>query len=122
MNAVCKTYMHLVPADQKSVQILEVGEVSDMFVPNPEDLLVNLEQSRTLIEELLSKLPESQAGTVQTQSALGPALQAAYKLMVRLLSVFIYCLFFYIFSLCISPFSSLFFFFFYKFCLPFMLL
>lgn len=72
---------YLMGEDQKSVQILEVGEVSDMFVPNPEDLLVNLEQSRTLIEELLSKLPESQGGTVQTQSALGPALQAAYKLM-----------------------------------------
>lgn len=86
--------MYLVPPDQKSVQILEVGEVSDMFVPNPEDLLVNLEQSRTLIEELLSKLPESQGGTVQTQSALGPALQAAYKLMVRFLSVYLLlCLF-----------------------------
>lgn len=62
--------------------MLEVGEVSEMFVPNPEDLLVNLEQSRPLIEELLTRLPESHTGTFQTQSALGPALQAAYKLMV----------------------------------------
>lgn len=62
--------------------MLEVGELDDVFVPNPDDLLVNLEQSRPLVEEFLTMLPEAHAGSFQTQSALGPALQAAYKLMV----------------------------------------
>ena len=62
--------------------MLEVGEIEDMFVPCPEDLLVNLDQSRPLVEEFLTMLPEAHNSTYQTQSALGSALQAAYKLMV----------------------------------------
>ncbi|KAK8725210.1 hypothetical protein OTU49_010755 [Cherax quadricarinatus] len=72
---------YLMGEDQKHVQMLEVGEIEEMFVPNPEDLLVNLEQSHSLVEDFLSTLPEAHAATFQTQSALGPALQAAYKLM-----------------------------------------
>lgn len=72
---------YLMGEDQKRVQMLEVGEIEDMFVPNPEDLLVNLEQSRSLVEELLNMLPEAHTGSYQTQSAFGSALQAAYKLM-----------------------------------------
>lgn len=64
------------------MQMLEVGEVEDMFVPNPDDLLVNLEQSRALVEDLLTMLPEAHASACHTQSALGAALQAAYKLLV----------------------------------------
>lgn len=62
--------------------MLEVGEVEDIFVPNPEDLLVNLEQSRPLVEDFLTMLPEAHSSACHTQSALGAALQAAYKLMV----------------------------------------
>ncbi|XP_064099698.1 protein transport protein Sec24A-like isoform X2 [Macrobrachium nipponense] len=76
-----KVQFYQMGEDQKSVQMLEVGEIDDTFVPCPEDLLVNLDQCRTLVEEFLTMLPEAHSGTYQTQSALGPALQAAYKLM-----------------------------------------
>lgn len=72
---------YLMGEEQKHVQMLEVGEVEDVFVPNPDDLLVNLEQSRTLVEEFLAMLPEAHGSSYQTQSALGTALQAAYKLL-----------------------------------------
>ena len=62
--------------------MLEVGEVEDMFIPNPEDLLVNLDQSRNLVEDFLTMLPDAHDTSCHTQSALGAALQAAYKLMV----------------------------------------
>lgn len=75
--------------DQRRVQMLEVGEVDDIFVPNPEDLLVNLEQSHTLVEELLTMLPEAHCTSYHTQSALGAALQAAYKLMVGIFHLFL---------------------------------
>lgn len=68
--------------------MLEVGEVDDIFVPNPEDLLVNLEQSHTLVEEFLTMLPEAHCSSFHTQSALGAALQAAYKLMVGIFHLF----------------------------------
>uniref|UniRef100_A0A0P4WA53 Protein transport protein Sec24A n=1 Tax=Scylla olivacea TaxID=85551 RepID=A0A0P4WA53_SCYOL len=72
---------YLMGEDQKNVQMLEVGEVEDMFIPNPEDLLVNLDQSRNLVEDFLTTLPDAHAASCHTQSALGAALQAAFKLM-----------------------------------------
>ncbi|KAG0725241.1 Protein transport protein Sec24B [Chionoecetes opilio] len=72
---------YLMGEDQKNVQMLEVGEVEDMFIPNPDDLLVNLDQSRSLVEDFLTMLPEAHAAACNTQSALGAALLAAYKLM-----------------------------------------
>lgn len=55
-----------------------------MFLPSPEDLLVNLAEKRTAILELLTALPERHGNPspAATQSALGAALQAAHKLMV----------------------------------------
>lgn len=64
--------------------MLEVGEINDIFIPSPQDLLVNLEESRNLIEEFLVSLPDTHANTCQTQTALGAALTAAYKLIVSL--------------------------------------
>ncbi|CAL4072677.1 unnamed protein product [Meganyctiphanes norvegica] len=72
---------YLMGEDQKGVQMLDVGEIDDIFIPSPESLLVNIEQSRSQIEDLLSSLPEAHGSTFHTQSALGAALQAAYKLM-----------------------------------------
>ena len=54
-----------------------------MFLPCPDNLLVNLQESKELVTDLLSKLPEMFATNTETGSALGAALQAAYKLMVR---------------------------------------
>jgi protein transport protein SEC24 len=51
-----------------------------MFLPSPSDLLVNLSDCRSLVEQLLAELPNMFDNSSQTQSALGAALQAAYKM------------------------------------------
>ncbi|XP_061441405.1 protein transport protein Sec24B isoform X2 [Rhineura floridana] len=62
-------------------QMLIVSEIDDIFLPTPDSLLVNLHESKELIKDLLSALPNMFINTRETHSALGPALQAAFKLM-----------------------------------------
>ena len=52
----------------------------DMFLPSPSDLLVNLNEARGLVHQLLEELPNMFKDTNETFSAVGAALQAAYKL------------------------------------------
>jgi protein transport protein SEC24 len=54
----------------------------DVFLPFPDNLLVNLKECRELINDLLQQLPKRFANEHDNQSALGAALQAAFKLMV----------------------------------------
>lgn len=72
---------YLMPEGGTNVDLLEVGDLDDIFVPHPDDLLVNLHEQRDQIEELLTSLPDTHANTTHTQSALGPALTAAFKLL-----------------------------------------
>ena len=62
-----------------------------MFIPTPENLLVNLREAKELAKDLLTQLPaihKSEADTsTDTYSALGPALEVAKKLMVSALSL-----------------------------------
>ena len=51
-----------------------------MFLPSPSDLLVNLNEARSLVHQLLEELPKMFKDTNETQSAVGAALQAAYKM------------------------------------------
>ncbi|KAM6071844.1 protein transport protein Sec24B isoform 2-T2 [Theristicus caerulescens] len=62
-------------------QMLIVSDIDDIFVPTPDSLLVNLHESKELIKDLLNALPNMFTNTRETHSALGPALQAAFKLM-----------------------------------------
>nr|XP_045007839.1 protein transport protein Sec24A [Jaculus jaculus] len=62
-------------------QMLIVSDIEDVFVPMPENLLVNLNESKELVQDLLKTLPQMFMKTLETQSALGPALQSAFKLM-----------------------------------------
>ncbi|XP_060621274.2 protein transport protein Sec24A isoform X1 [Anolis sagrei] len=62
-------------------QMLIVSDIDDIFIPMPENLLVNLNESKELIQDLLKTLPQMFTHSLETQSALGPALQAAFKLM-----------------------------------------
>lgn len=62
-------------------QMLVVSDIDDVFIPTHDSLLVNLKESRELVVDLLSSLPGMFSHTRETRSALGPALQAAYKLM-----------------------------------------
>nr|XP_048293573.1 protein transport protein Sec24A isoform X2 [Myodes glareolus] len=62
-------------------QMLIVSDIDDVFIPMPENLLVNLNESKELVQDLLKSLPQMFTKTLETQSALGPALQAAFKLI-----------------------------------------
>lgn len=63
--------------------MLVVSDIDDVFLPKPTDLLVNLAESRSAIENLLGRLNDMFQDNTVIGSALGPALQAAFKLMVR---------------------------------------
>ena len=63
--------------------MLVVSDVDDVFLPRPNDLLVNLTECRKGLESLLSRLPEMFQESHAVGSALGPALQAGFKLTVR---------------------------------------
>ncbi|KFQ20184.1 Protein transport protein Sec24A, partial [Merops nubicus] len=62
-------------------QMLIVSDIEDVFISMPENLLVNLNENKELIQDLLRTLPQMFTKSLETQSALGPALQAAFKLM-----------------------------------------
>jgi len=62
--------------------MLVVSDIDDVFLPKPNDLLVNLTESRAALEALLGKLNDMFAENHVLGSALGPALQAGFKLMV----------------------------------------
>ncbi|XP_069834618.1 protein transport protein Sec24B isoform X2 [Dendropsophus ebraccatus] len=62
-------------------QMLIVSDVDEIFLPTPDGLLVNLHESLELIKDLLTALPGMFTSTRETHSALGPALQGAFKLM-----------------------------------------
>ena len=64
--------------------MLVVSDVDDVFLPKPTDLLVNLAEARASLESLLGRLGDMFKENHIIGSALGPALQAAYQLMVSL--------------------------------------
>ena len=66
--------------------MLVVSDVDDVFLPKPQDLFVTLNEARVGLEVLLGRINEMFQGTHQTGSALGPVMQAAFKLIVSSLS------------------------------------
>lgn len=70
------------PAGATEPSMLVVGDLDDVFLPKPSDILVNLVEAKTAIESLLSRLSDMFKDTHNTGNALGAALQAAFKLVV----------------------------------------
>ncbi|KAG2223570.1 hypothetical protein INT45_001652 [Circinella minor] len=62
-------------------QMLVVSELDDVFLPTPAHLMVNLSDSRELIQSFLEKLPDMFKETANVNNALGTALQAAFKIV-----------------------------------------
>ncbi|CAL8469171.1 g8712 [Coccomyxa elongata] len=62
-------------------QMLVVSDIEEPFLPLPDDLVVNLHESRAVVEALLDSLPQMFANNVVVESAMGPALQAAFLAM-----------------------------------------
>lgn len=61
-----------------SPQMLVVADLVELFVPAPDDLLVNLQESRDVIEVFLENLPSMFVNTTSQSACLGPALKAAF--------------------------------------------
>jgi protein transport protein SEC24 len=62
-------------------QMLVVPDLTDLFLPVPDDLLVNLNESRHIVDELLDSLPRLHAKSSSPDSALGSAFQSASSIM-----------------------------------------
>ena len=60
-----------------SPQMHVISDVSDIILPLPEDLLVNLQESRHVVDALLDALPSMFSRSTTVNSCTGPALSAA---------------------------------------------
>uniref|UniRef100_H2T6L4 SEC24 homolog C, COPII coat complex component n=1 Tax=Takifugu rubripes TaxID=31033 RepID=H2T6L4_TAKRU len=60
-------------------QMLVVSDVSDTFVPLLDGFLVNVKESRLVIESLLDQIPEMFAETRETETVFGPVVQAGLE-------------------------------------------
>ncbi|GAV86840.1 Gelsolin domain-containing protein/zf-Sec23_Sec24 domain-containing protein/Sec23_trunk domain-containing protein/Sec23_helical domain-containing protein/Sec23_BS domain-containing protein [Cephalotus follicularis] len=65
-------------------QMMVVSDLDDLFVPLPDDLLVNLSESKNVVETFLDSLPSMFQDNVNVESAFGPALKAAFMVMSQL--------------------------------------
>ena len=57
-------------------QQMTVGDVDDMFVPLAEGLMVDVDKSEAVIDSLLQSIPSMFADTRETETILGPVIQA----------------------------------------------
>lgn len=69
------------PAGSESPEMLVVSDLDDVFLPKPNDILVNLAECRAGVESLLTNLADMFKDNTIAGSALGAGLQAAYKLV-----------------------------------------
>jgi protein transport protein SEC24 len=69
------------PPGSTDPTMLVVSDLEDVFLPKPQDLLVNAQEARPALENLLGRLSDMFADTYTTGSALGAGLQAAFKLV-----------------------------------------
>lgn len=72
-------FFQLVPG-RTEPSLLVVSDVDHVFLPQPNDLIVNLTECRAGVESLLRGLPAMYAQAAATPCAMGAALQAAFKL------------------------------------------
>ncbi|KAF5301407.1 hypothetical protein FQA39_LY02136 [Lamprigera yunnana] len=60
---------------------MTILDIDDVFLPCPDNLIVNLQERKELIMDLLGQLPTRFNNSYDTGSALGAALQAAHKMI-----------------------------------------
>lgn len=71
------------PPGSTDPTMLVVSDLEDVFLPKPQDLLVNANEAKPALENLLGRLSDMFSETYTTGSAMGAGLQAAFKLVVR---------------------------------------
>jgi len=62
-------------------QVLVVPDINNIFLPLPDDMLVNLQESRSIVNALLEQLPSMYAQTQTVEACVGSALEAAFQVM-----------------------------------------
>uniref|UniRef100_A0A3B4AWB8 SEC24 homolog C, COPII coat complex component n=1 Tax=Periophthalmus magnuspinnatus TaxID=409849 RepID=A0A3B4AWB8_9GOBI len=72
-------HFYNVKASLAQPQMLVVSDVSDMFVPLLDGFLVNVNESRQVIESLLDQIPDMFADTRETETVFGPVIQAGLE-------------------------------------------
>lgn len=60
-------------------QMMVVSDVADMFVPLLDGFLVNVNESRAVINSLLEQIPEMFGDTRETETVFGPVIQAGLE-------------------------------------------
>lgn len=65
----------------KAPQMLVVSDITDVIMPSPEDLLVNLQDSRDVVEALLDSLPSMFQNNIAMNSCTGAAIMAAKRVI-----------------------------------------
>ncbi|XP_014217600.1 protein transport protein Sec24A [Copidosoma floridanum] len=68
------------PDNVSQPQHMIMMDVEDVFLPSPDNLVVNLKEREELLKCLLIQLPQIFKDSHETSCALGAALQVAYKL------------------------------------------
>ena len=66
-------------------QQMTVGDVHDMFVPLADGLLTSIEESEAVIDILMEQIPQMFSDTRETETVLGPVIQAgkeAFKVIL----------------------------------------
>ncbi|TFY77941.1 hypothetical protein EWM64_g6073 [Hericium alpestre] len=74
-------YFFSMPPGTTDSTMMVVSDIDDVFLPKPTDLLVNLSEARASLESLLGRVNDMFQENHTLGSALGPALQAGFKLM-----------------------------------------
>lgn len=64
---------------------ITIVDIDDIFLPCPDNLLINLNECQELIKDLLNQLPNRFANSHDSFSALGAAIQVAYKMIVSII-------------------------------------
>lgn len=80
-------FFSITPGSTES-SMLVVSDLDDVFLPKPTDLLLNLTECREGIEALLGRLSDMFQDSHTIGSALGPAMQGGYKLIVSWISFY----------------------------------
>lgn len=68
----------------KSPQMLVLSDITDVIMPSPEDLLVNLQDSRAVVDALLDSLPTMFQNNSAISSCMGSAVMAARQIMANI--------------------------------------
>ncbi|KAF8587201.1 protein transporter SEC24 [Ramaria rubella] len=74
-------YFFSLPPGSAESSMLVVSDLDDVFLPQPTNILVNLTESRQEIEGFLDKINNMFQESHTVGSAMGPALQAGFKLI-----------------------------------------